>query len=484
MKWGTTTRRAAMGAVLAGLLVLCAGGATPRETAGDREAPARAYADYKKVVADTAAMVSDAEAQKLAEKFGLQILNVTWEDTGRYKGSAVGPNISDMTIQVQQMDPRTEKFSLTCMPVIRFPNFADKSADIKPDRFFLRVGNERGGDLKKITLAGFLEDIRKHLTKPDSWKGKEVSLLAKRDTHVLVSAQACFLPVPKAGIAEFNPVLFNYQSYEGDPAVLTILATREGTSVTVIDNKRDAFQAGATWGQRLFFNQKGERAGLTGKRMSDFLTEPRPADANADGDGKTPEAAGQAGLNMVLLIQVPLKQKKPVTRMYELPGAPGGAEYKTAAAARKSDVEEAVIGHGKVEGPFTEIAGLEIQRDDKFPIRVTVQFYKATSNGQVSEKDLREISEQIERVYKEADYVGSLVVDGPTRRPTEYEGDKFEPPGWWDAFWKRHQENTGMTPQETMNRLRKLYGPNWTPRDQEQLLDEIRKLKEAKKKAE
>ena len=70
--------------------------------------------------------------------------------------------------------------------------------------------------------------------------------------------------MPRGGDAEFNPVLFNYQSVPGDPAVLTLLATREGTSVTVIDNVRDGFQAGQTWGQRLFFNQDGERASLTG----------------------------------------------------------------------------------------------------------------------------------------------------------------------------------------------------------------------------
>ena len=62
-----------------------------------------------------------------------------------------------------------------------------------------------------------------------------------------------FLPIPKSGVATFNPVLFNYQSYPGDPAVLTILATREGTSTTIIDNQRDGFGAGRTWGQRLFF---------------------------------------------------------------------------------------------------------------------------------------------------------------------------------------------------------------------------------------
>ena len=62
----------------------------------------------------------------------------------------------------------------------------------------------------------------------------------------------------------------------------------------------------------------------------------------------------------------------------------GDTQYLYCAAFEAvSDVEEAVIGHGEVEGPFTEIDGLEIKRDDKYPIRVTVQFYKATSNGVV-----------------------------------------------------------------------------------------------------
>ena len=59
----------------------------------------------------------------------------------------------------------------------------------------------------------------------------------------MASAQACFLPIPNKGKADFNPVLFNYQSIPDDPAVLAILATREGTSVTVIDNQRELLQA-------------------------------------------------------------------------------------------------------------------------------------------------------------------------------------------------------------------------------------------------
>ena len=200
----------------------------------------------------------------MASEFGLQILDLTWEDTGRYKGSSVGPNISDMTIQVGQELTRGE-FKTTCMPVIRFPNFSDKSCDLDPRDFTLLAGNQKGGGLKRISLRDFLEDPGSFLSNPDSWKakdGKRRTLLAERDIKVLVSAQACFLPIPKEGKATFNPVLFNYQSVKGDPAVLTILATREGTSVTVIDNVRDAFRTGAVWGQRLFFNNNGQRASL------------------------------------------------------------------------------------------------------------------------------------------------------------------------------------------------------------------------------
>ena len=334
------------------------------------------------------------------------------------------------------MDPYYCEYRLTLMPVIRYPNFSDLTADIPLDRFYLMVGNEDGEELQRITLEEYLGNFRRYLSDPDSWKGWGKSLLADRDTHVLVSAQAAFLPVPQEGEAEFNPVIFNYQSSEGDPAVLTIVATREGTSATVIDNVRDAFPAGYSWGQRLFFNQDGERASFTGERLSDFDLQEEPSGGTrGDSKGK--------GLNMVMIIQVPLKQKYPLGK-----GMWFSEEADMAPAAplaeASSDVEAAVIGHGEIEGPFTEIDGLKIKRDERFPIRVTVQFYKATSNGVVSEEDMQEIADQIERVYSEADYVGSLVVGGGSNRPTEYEGDKEEPEGWWGAFWYRFERNTGL----------------------------------------
>jgi hypothetical protein len=411
---------------------------------------------YADVIHLTENMVHDSRSQKLAKARGLQILNVTWEDTGRFKGSAVGPNISDMTIQVQHPLPGSDEYQLSCMPVIRYPNFADLSADISADRFFVLVGNEKGGRLERVSLRQVLSNLRHYLHDPDCWSGKRTSLLAEaRDTHVLVSAQACFLPIPKEGSAEFNPVLFNYQSRADDPAVLTLLATREGSSVTVIDNQRDAFQAGHTWGQRLFFNHNGQRCSLTGQRKSDFL-------AGSAGAGQpSAHAAEHEGLNLVLLIQVPLKQKVSMDSgiMYCLAADPCCAVPEGYRGV--SDVEEAVIGHGKVEGPFTEIGGLDIERDDRYPVRVTVQFYKATSNGVVSKQDMAALAEQIGKVYQQADYVGSLVTEAETGRPTEHAGPQREWPGWWTAFWDRHFANTGQTPEEAGAMLDRLLGARW-----------------------
>ncbi len=417
--------------------------------------------EYIEAIQTAANMTNDPQAQSLAGAYGMNVINIMWEDTGRYKDSSVGPNISDVTIQVQYQDPLSEQYLLSLMPVIRFPNFSDKTADIRLDKFYLLVGNEKGEALHKVSLREYLGNFRQYLHDPSSWRGSRDSLLAERDAYALVSAQAAFLPVPQQGLAEFNPVIFNYQSYQGDPAVLTIVASREGTSATIIDNVRDGFEAGYSWGQRLFFNQNGERASFTGQRLSDFTAQQTPVVREGAAETPSAEAAGESGLNMVLIIQVPLKQKNPM--QFNMVMEEAAPLMPAATSVMKSDVEEAVIGHGKVEGPYTEIDNLDIERDESFPIRVTVQFYKATSNGLVSDADVQAIAEQIQRVYDDAAYVGSLVVEGETDRPTEYDGPKVEPPGWWDAFWQRFTQNTDLTREQAQNlweRL-KMYAGRW-----------------------
>lgn len=420
------------------------------------------YVGYLRAIERTSAMVSDAAAQRLASQHGLNVVNVTWEDTGRYKGSAVGPNISDMTIQVLAEDPEGRNPGrAVAMPVIRFPNFSDVSADIDPQAFTLLVGNQHGRALKRVSLYEFLRDPSPYLSFPGQWTGRHPrTLLADRDSKVLVSAQACFLPVPHRSKATFNPVLFNYQSSARNPAVLTILATPEGTSVTVIDNKRDAFESGGVWGQRLFHNAGGMRASLTGQRLSEYKGEV------ASGQ-RPPNAVSDSALNLVLLIQVPLKYKE-TGRAYG--GFGGGGPAAPAATSadvkleRGSDVEAAVIGHGDLEGTFTELDDLPVERDPRFPVRVTVQFYKATSNGIVDAKDLANVKREIDGVYAHGSAIGSLVTQGETGRPTEYVGCKVQPPAWWEDFWRRYEANVGIPRDEAVRRLRELLGDRYPSR--------------------
>ncbi|MDP2315520.1 MAG: hypothetical protein Q8P41_21660 [Pseudomonadota bacterium] len=404
-------------------------------------APAHAFtsvqAQFNAAITQVEQMVWDGNVTQLARRQGLDVVNVTWEDTGRYKGSAVGPNISDMTIGV-----RDARGQLHPMPVLRFDNFTDTTADIRSDSFWLRVGNERGGPLRSVSLAEVLQDTRSFLSDPWSWTGRGRSLWNDRDDTVLVSAQACFLPIPRDGEATFTPVLYNYQSYPENPAVLTMVATREGTSIQVIENE------GGYLSETLSFNQNGERAPFTATRLSDFR------ESGGDGTWGSVNAAGEDGLNMVLLVQVPLKQRPRPQPVYESEGyamdemATAGAP--AAKASRRSDVEAAVIGHGAVEGPYKEIDGLAIERDPRFPVRVTVQFYKATSNGVVTDADIREVRRQIDRVYSDADYVGSLVTQGYTGRQTEWVAPYRQPQPrprpqptedaqWADPFWSWHK---------------------------------------------
>jgi len=344
----------------------------------------------------------------LASQQGLSVVNVTWEDTGRSKGSSVGPNITDMTIGV-----RDSSGALHPMPVFRFDNFTDVTADLPADAFQFPVGNSWGAEsLSTVSLTELLRDTRRYLHNPRSWAGNERSLWDRRDQEVLVSAQACFLPVPKAGEATFTPVVYNYQSSPGNPAVLTIIATREGTSIQVVENDSGYMS------EPLFFNADGERAPFTAVRASDVAS----GRVQSSSPSGSLSAAGEDAANVVMMVQVPLKHTP--SGGWGFGGLMMEDELAVPSMAPMSrggsDVENAVIGHGDTEGPFTELHDLAIERDTRFPVRVTVQFYKATSNGVVTAQDVADVRAQIDRVYADASYVGSLVVDGYTGRSTEW----------------------------------------------------------------
>jgi hypothetical protein len=161
-----------------------------------------------------------------------------------------------------------------------------------------------------------------------------------------------------------------------------------------------------------------------------------------------------ADANLLMLVQVPLRYRQPPRRAYaspmsSAPPAPAGAMAKSMREA-PSDMEVAVLGHGELEGPFTELDGLTVERDPRFPVRVTVQFYQAVTGPQRTAAEMKYLASLIDGVYRHGDAVGSLVVPGPgdARRPTSWDGASPPPPNvaWWDfpglvERWRNHGRN-------------------------------------------
>jgi hypothetical protein len=324
---------------------------------------------FKAVIQKVCRMVHDLQAKRLADKYGLTINQITWEDNARWKNSCWGPCISDMSLQVED----------NLLPVIRPPNFEDLTWDVPIEKIPLVVGNHNNTPLKTVTLKEYLGNLRTYLHDPSDWKGDKTSLLAPRDTHVVMSAQACFLPIPKSGEAKFNVGIFNYQSSQSNPAVLAIVASSKGTSAQILDN------ANGRRGQKLYFNQNGERCSFIGQRLSDFRSE--------KGENQTtgPMTQQEKQQNMLLIIQVPLKHQETYrfsVMSYKMDKKKVFVSAPISATSQ-SNVEDAIVKIGASEGKFRGIGGLAIERDDRFPVRVTLQYYKATDNGVVNDDDMK-----------------------------------------------------------------------------------------------
>jgi hypothetical protein len=204
-------------------------------------------------------------------------------------------SVQDMTLEVEGR----------AMPLIKAPNFSDKTWDAPMEKIRLLVGNEHGEPLHSIALTEYLENFRDYLHDAGSWpkEGSEQrSLLAReKDSHVLMSAQACFLPVPElGGEVAFNVAAYQYQSRSQAPAVLAIISGVHGTSAHVITN--DASGRGRQY-QRLWFNKDGKACPFVGQLLKEWRVK-KGQTTNLD----APLTDEEKLHNALLLIQVPLVQ--------------------------------------------------------------------------------------------------------------------------------------------------------------------------------
>ncbi len=202
------------------------------------------------------------------------------------------------------------------MPVIRYPNFSDKTWDVEMDKLPLIIGNHvkkeglEKSELSTISLKDYLKEIHKYMSAPPF--NKPMNLLVtdpnakQKDTHVIMSSQCCFLPIEKGKETKFNIALYNYQSSKDNPAVLVIVSTSKGTSAQIIEGKT----------QKLFFNNKGRVADFMGQRLTDNRRE-----RGVKLEGAMSKKEKQE--NVIVIIQVPLKVKRK-ERSYEASFGFGG----------------------------------------------------------------------------------------------------------------------------------------------------------------
>lgn len=348
-----------------------------------------------------ASLQSNTRARLLAESHGLSIADVAWEDTARTKGSCWGPNISDMTLAVVP-DPSNRSVTQR-MPMIRKPNFADVTADLDISLFTVKVGNEMGPFVQEMPFKEYLQSL---------------GLYLPRDEQILTSAQACVLPL-RDGSVEFNVQLYNYQSFPGSPGVLVILASAEGTSACVVNGTTP-----------LYFNKMGAAANFLASRLSDDRVR---RGVPVEGPMTTEEKAR----NALYVFQVPLKQKVTTASPWESccdgeeeMGGAGGCfgdddwdgddndvpeRYEVPNTPTTRGFEKAVLGTTEGFADYPEFP-TDLERDARFPVRCTVQYYNVTDTADISEAMFVEIASLLHRIY---DGPGSSLVLTTTDRPTE-----------------------------------------------------------------
>lgn len=363
-----------------------------------------------------------AKNNVLAESYGLKINKITWEDCARTKGSCWGPNISDLTLDVGG----------TSMNMIRRPNFADITCDVSEENFKVTIGNEDGQELTRISLKEYVRSISS-----DLWD--------TRDSELLVSAQCCMLPLTE-GEVEFCPKMYNYQS-----SVLVITSCSQGTSCQIMTEK-----------ENLYFNRNGQKVKYLAKRL---LQDRKERGVKLEGE-MTDEERDR---NVIIIYQIPLINNKPTRGGYFISsGGIGVSKDKyfggnfninctnssffcsgnNVTTSYNDTFEEdgcdlfgecQVTGERQIEGArtvkgvdnamlrvsdnklgeYTKLDKSKLKRDNRFPIRVTYQFYKVTDTEELDENTFMYISDKIGNIYNKGTKKGSLVLNKDSERSTE-----------------------------------------------------------------
>lgn len=277
------------------------------------------------------------------------------------------------------------------MPVIRKSNF-DVTDYIPIEKFDVVVGNESGLERRIVCLKEYLQTISNYLPDNDN----TINLYNERDSVILTSSQCCVIPV-SSDKTEFA-VHLNYQSYD-NPVVLVIIVTKDGTSTQIIQSGK----------QKLFFNDKGDARWFYVECFDNYHERrgERRYKKNKSFNGVNNNEKLE---NMIMIFQVPLKVEERLC---------GTNDIYNSLSVKICGMDMGMIGIGNVDEKFIGTKGLKLERDSRFPIRCTTQYYRVTDKGSITEHDVSDISKQLEKITTNSVELVSLGTNPCSNRITK-----------------------------------------------------------------
>lgn len=372
----------------------------------------------------------DSGIRDLARNYSLEILNFSWRDSLALKNSRLGPASADFSWRVSFVHPVRNTSLSEMIPVVRRINILEEPVKIDLRNVTLWVGNQSNQNLKRVSLYKVLSEPLSFMSNPKNGGVEGQSLLAPNEHFGFMSTQAVVLPFNhQSDLRKTDLEVYSPQSIPGEPAVLFLVSTSEGSSFGLIENNENVGKKSE--GQFVFFNK--------GNKKSSFSP-----------FSKT---------NALIVVQIPLEQKsqkkKPTYLEKAFPEnnfnenvSNNNAEDLFAAdsppVVSQPPVVQMTNPSKKLDDSFPELNGLTVKRDLKFEVRITVFYSVPSSKGQISVEDFRNVANKLKETELNPKSIFYSLA-GSKSKPEEYYQLAVQSEQWWQDFFDGYLSSKGST---------------------------------------
>ncbi len=437
------------------------------------------FISNKKLAQDITNITSNYKLKSLLNSYGLDAHTVCWEDTARSKNSCVGPNISDMTLRAEDtnmpvirrpnfaditVDHPIDKFSVTVgnesdsvLKRISLVEYLENICDYTDNNLINKLINSEDKMVLCSTQACMLPasesqvnfNVRLYnyqttesnpavLVIISSNQGTSAQVLNSNTTDVLFNLEGLAydfvaerlkeerkrlgkdLNAPMSEEEKERNVLFIYQIplKVKEPERLKSVSKsvlKSGISSSVLYN---SYTSNGPYNYNLSkeeFNNLCEES-CDGVSNNDYLVNYLSSDCKI----VLNEAKCLSNLTMGLSdkyicnLNSSLTNYIPESNIIECIRSCNLETNK-----EKLGLDNAMLRVGsESKGKFIGTRGLKLERDFRYPIRCTLQYYWITDTSELNESQVKQISSQLEKFYIHSKNKSSLVLS-ETDRPTE-----------------------------------------------------------------